>query len=51
MEIQHRQPETKMRPRGLGLCDRLATDEHIEENDLRILLNRIDHTGRVAIKQ
>ncbi len=33
-----------------GGC-RKATDEHLAENDIRILLHRIDYTGRIAIKQ
>ena len=28
-----------------------AVDEYISENNIKILLNRIDHTGRIAIKQ
>lgn len=27
-----------------------AVDEYIEENNIQILLNRIDHTGRIAVK-
>jgi len=30
---------------------RKATDEYILKNNLKILLNRIDYTGRIAIKQ
>jgi len=30
---------------------RKAVDEYIEQNKIRILLNRIDETGRIAIKQ
>jgi hypothetical protein len=29
---------------------RLATDEYVQENNLNILLNRIDQTGRIGIK-
>jgi hypothetical protein len=29
---------------------RKAVDEYIEKNNLNILLNRIDYTGRIAIK-
>jgi O-methyltransferase len=29
---------------------RQATDEYFAENNVRILLNRIDHTGRIAVK-
>jgi O-methyltransferase len=29
---------------------KIATDEYIEENNIQILLNRIDYTGRIAIK-
>jgi hypothetical protein len=28
---------------------RLAVDEYIRENNLKILLNRIDYTGRIGI--
>ena len=35
---------------GHWLGARKAVDEYIEENGLRILLNRIDVTGRIAIK-
>jgi O-methyltransferase len=31
-----------------GACK--AVDEYVERNDLRLLLNRIDNTGRVAVK-
>lgn len=30
---------------------RKAVDEYFEENNIRILLNRMDNTGRIAIKQ
>jgi len=30
---------------------RKAVDEYIEQNKIRILLNRIDETGRIAVKQ
>jgi O-methyltransferase len=30
---------------------RKAVDEYFEENNIRILLNRLDETGRIAIKQ
>lgn len=30
---------------------RKAVDEYIEENNLQILLSRMDETGRIAIKQ
>ena len=30
---------------------RKAVDEYISENNIQILLNRIDNTGRIAIKQ
>jgi len=30
---------------------RKAVDEYFAENKIRILLNRIDETGRIAIKQ
>lgn len=29
---------------------RVATDEYFEENNIKILLNRIDYTGRMAVK-
>jgi hypothetical protein len=29
---------------------RKAVDEYISDNDIRILLNRIDYTGRIALK-
>lgn len=29
---------------------RLATDEYLKENNVEILLNRIDYTGRIAVK-
>jgi O-methyltransferase len=29
---------------------RKAVDEYINDNTLRILLNRIDYTGRIAVK-
>ena len=29
---------------------RQATDDYIEKNQIKILLNRIDDTGRIAIK-
>jgi predicted O-methyltransferase YrrM len=35
---------------GYWLGARKAVDEYIEENNLCILLNRIDRTGRIAIK-
>ena len=30
---------------------RKAVDEYIEQNKIQVLLNRIDETGRIAIKQ
>jgi hypothetical protein len=30
---------------------REAVDEYIEQNKIQVLLNRIDETGRIAIKQ
>ena len=30
---------------------RRATDEYFAENNISILLNRIDYTGRIAVKQ
>ena len=27
-----------------------AVDEYLEKNDVKILLNRIDYTGRIAVK-
>ena len=30
---------------------KLATDEYIKENDVQILLNRIDYTGRIGVKR
>jgi hypothetical protein len=30
---------------------RRAVDQYLAENHIRILLNRIDSTGRVAVKQ
>jgi len=35
---------------GHWLGARKAVDEHIAENKLRILLNRIDYTGRIGVK-
>ena len=29
---------------------RAAVDEYIKKNKLKILLNRIDYTGRIAVK-
>ena len=29
---------------------RKATDQYFEENNIHVLLNRIDYTGRVAVK-
>jgi len=30
---------------------RKAVDEYISENNIQILLDRLDYTGRIAIKQ
>ncbi len=35
---------------GFWKGSRLATDEYIDQNNVRILLNRIDETGRIAVK-
>ncbi len=35
---------------GYWKGSRLATDEYIQENNLKLLLNRIDDTGRVGVK-
>ncbi len=35
---------------GHWLGARKAVDEYFEENNIPILLNRIDHTGRIAVK-
>lgn len=35
---------------GFWRGSRLATDEYIHQNNLRLLLNRIDDTGRIGVK-
>ena len=35
---------------GYWQGSRLATDEYIEQNNVKILLHRIDNTGRIAVK-
>ena len=47
-----------LRPNGVLIIDdyghwqgaRKAVDEYVQENDIRILLNRVDYTGRIGIK-
>ncbi len=49
----------RLQPGGVLIIDdygfwqgaRKAVDEYLSENNIRILLNRIDETGRIAIKQ
>jgi hypothetical protein len=55
-ELVHLFP--RLSPGGVLIIDdygwwkgaRQATDEYLEQNNIKILLNRIDHTGRVAVK-
>jgi hypothetical protein len=47
-----------LKPNGVLIIDdyghwqgaRRAVDEYISDNNIRILLNRIDYTGRIAVK-
>ena len=55
-ELVHLFP--RLQPGGVLILDdygywqgaRKAVDEYIAENNLRIFLNRLDHTGRIAVK-
>jgi O-methyltransferase len=55
-ELQHLFP--RLCAKGVLICDdyghwegaRKAMDDYLEENNLSILLNRIDYTGRIGIK-
>jgi hypothetical protein len=56
-ELEHLFP--RLSPRGVLIIDdyghwqgcRRATDEYFARENLPILLNRIDYTGRIAVKQ
>jgi hypothetical protein len=55
-ELQHLYP--RLVPGGVLIVDdygywqgaRQAVDEYLSENGLALLLNRIDHTARIAVK-
>ncbi len=56
-ELVHLYP--RLSPGGVIIIDdysdwagaRQATDEYLEQNNVRLLLNRIDYTGRIRVKQ